>query len=220
MVLVAESEVVCPGDKLGRDNEDCVSGANTHVYKGYVIASTLGKLVCEQPSKLDFGLDPGSTTTTTTTTMGEASGKRLPVVSIRAEGSKPGQGEESVGALSIGDEVLCRVKRLNPRYASCDISCKGNSPLIKEFLGIIRVQDVRATEIDKVSILSSFRPGDIVRAEVISLGESQSLLLSTAKDHLGVLHAKSEQGETMVQVSPTEMLCPVTKAREERKIAQ
>jgi len=72
-------------------------------------------------------------------------------VSIRAEGSKPGQGEESVGALSIGDEVLCRVKRLNPRYASCDISCKGNSPLIKEFLGIIRVQDVRATEIDKVS---------------------------------------------------------------------
>ena len=47
----------------------------------------------------------------------------------------------------------------------------------------------------QVNILTSFRPGDIVRAEVISLGESQSLLLSTAKDHLGVLHAKAQAQE-------------------------
>lgn len=30
-----------------------------------------------------------------------------------------------------------------------------------------RVQDVRATEKDRVKIYSSFRPGDIVRAEVV-----------------------------------------------------
>ena len=32
-----------------------------------------------------------------------------------------------------------------------------------------RVQDVRATEKDKVKIFTSFRPGDIVRAQVVCL---------------------------------------------------
>ena len=38
-----------------------------------------------------------------------------------------------------------------------------------------RVQDVRATEKDRVKIYSSFRPGDIIRAEVVipCLGEEQ-----------------------------------------------
>ena len=35
-------------------------------------------------------------------------------------------------------------------------------------LSVNRLQDVRATEIDKVDMLSSFRPGDIVRAHVVS----------------------------------------------------
>jgi len=59
-----------------------------------------------------------------------------------------------------------------------------------------------------------------VRAEVISLGEAQSLLLSTAKDSLGVLEARSEQGEAMVAVNDEEMACPVTKTREGRKCAK
>ena len=37
-----------------------------------------------------------------------------------------------------------------------------------EWQGVIRVQDVRATEKDKVKIFESFRPGDIVRAVVVS----------------------------------------------------
>jgi len=32
-----------------------------------------------------------------------------------------------------------------------------------------RVQDVRATEKDRVKMYSSFRPGDIVRAEVVCI---------------------------------------------------
>ena len=35
-------------------------------------------------------------------------------------------------------------------------------------LTVCRVQDVRATEKDKVKIFESFRPGDIVRAQVVS----------------------------------------------------
>jgi exosome complex component CSL4 len=35
-------------------------------------------------------------------------------------------------------------------------------------LHLDRQQDVRATEIDKVDMYTSFRPGDIIRAEVVS----------------------------------------------------
>lgn len=40
----------------------------------------------------------------------------------------------------------------------------------------------------------SFRPGDIVMARVISLGDAQSYLLSTAENELGVVIATSEGG--------------------------
>jgi exosome complex component CSL4 len=95
-----------------------------------------------------------------------------------------------------------------------------------------RVQDVRATEKDRVKIYSSFRPGDIVRAEVISLGDQQSYYLSTAKNELGVLFATSRGmgpqsgwwvtvvGELMFPISWREMKCPRTGEVEERKTAK
>jgi len=57
-----------------------------------------------------------------------------------------------------------------------------------------RLEDVRAAEIDKVQIASCFRPGDIVKAEVVSLGTSRDYYLSTAQNHLGVVYAKSLAG--------------------------
>lgn len=38
----------------------------------------------------------------------------------------------------------------------------------EEFTGVIRVQDVRATEKDKVKIADCFRGGDVVRGLVVS----------------------------------------------------
>ncbi|PNY13809.1 exosome complex component csl4-like protein [Trifolium pratense] len=52
-------------------------------------------------------------------------------------------------------------------------------------------QDVRATEIDKVDMHLSFRPGDIVKALVLSLGNARAYFLSTAKNELGVVSAES-----------------------------
>ncbi len=40
----------------------------------------------------------------------------------------------------------------------------------------------------------SYRPGDIVLAKVMSLGDSQSYLLTTAENELGVVIATSEEG--------------------------
>ena len=54
-----------------------------------------------------------------------------------------------------------------------------------------RLQDVRATEVDKLDLYDCFRPGDLVKAEVVSLGDARSYFLSTSKNELGVVYAKS-----------------------------
>ena len=69
--------------------------------------------------------------------------------------------------------------------------------LRKELFSLLasRVQDIRATEKDKVQVYRSFRPGDIVRAQVISLGDARSYYLATTKNDLGVIFARSEAGQ-------------------------
>ncbi|PNH08566.1 Exosome complex component CSL4 [Tetrabaena socialis] len=66
-----------------------------------------------------------------------------------------------------------------------------------------------------------FRPGDVVRAEVVSLGDARSYYLSTAKNELGVVYARSAAaGVAMVPTGWTEMQCPDTQAVEKRKVAR
>ncbi len=57
-------------------------------------------------------------------------------------------------------------------------------------------------------------------AEIISLGDSRSYYMSTAKNELGVVLAHSAAGVAMTPVSWQEMECPVTKSRELRKVAK
>ncbi|PKA66194.1 hypothetical protein AXF42_Ash006891 [Apostasia shenzhenica] len=112
-----------------------------------------------------------------------------------------------------------QVTRVMARMASADIMCVESKAVKEKFTGIIRQQDVRATEIDKVDMYLSFRPGDIVRALVLSLGDARAYYLSTAKNELGVVSAQSLTGATMVPISWTEMQCPLTGQVEKRKVA-
>jgi exosome complex component CSL4 len=122
---------------------------------------------------------------------------------------------------AVGDLVTCRVARLNPRIASLDILCLGGVPLREACTGLLRREDVRGFEKDKVEMYSSCRPGDVVQARVISLGDSRAYYVTTASDELGVVFAQSaEEGTTMVPVSYDEMMCPVTHSREPRKVAK
>ena len=50
---------------------------------------------------------------------------------------------------------------------------------------MIRREDVRQTEKDRVELSKCFRPSDIVLATIISLGDQSNYLLSTAGDSLG-----------------------------------
>lgn len=83
-----------------------------------------------------------------------------------------------------------------------------------------RLQDVRATEVDRVVMYDCFRPGDVVRAEVVSLGDARSYHLSTARNELGVVHATSMAGNVMVPASWQEMRDPETQRVERRKVAR
>jgi exosome complex component CSL4 len=67
----------------------------------------------------------------------------------------------------VNNVVLCRVVRLAPKQAIVSIQQVENTVLQTEWQGVIRSQDVRATEKDKVKIYESFKPGDIVRAQVV-----------------------------------------------------
>ncbi|PKU65740.1 hypothetical protein MA16_Dca018530 [Dendrobium catenatum] len=104
-------------------------------------------------------------------------------------------GHKTRGAVpEPGVVVIARVTRVMARMASADIMCVESKAVKEKFTGIIRQQDVRATEIDKVDMYQSFRPGDIVKAEVLSLGDARAYYLSTAKNELGVVSAQSIAG--------------------------
>ncbi|XP_043568912.1 exosome complex component CSL4 isoform X2 [Chiloscyllium plagiosum] len=121
----------------------------------------------------------------------------------------------------VGVVVTCKVTSINPRFVKVHILYVRSTPLKGTFRGTIRREDIRATEKDKVEVYKCFRPGDIVLAKVISLGDAQSnYLLTTAENELGVVVAHSEAGEQMVPISWCEMQCPKSHGKEFRKVAR
>ena len=91
----------------------------------------------------------------------------------------------------------------------------------ESFRGIIRTQDVRLTERDKIKMADCFKPGDIVRGEIISLGDGSNYYLTTARNDLGVILARSEGGAggLLYAVDWQTMICPSTGVIEKRKCA-
>ncbi|KLO20238.1 hypothetical protein SCHPADRAFT_864176 [Schizopora paradoxa] len=118
--------------------------------------------------------------------------------------------------------VLGSVTRLSPSQAILSITVVDGIPLPhgEEFTGVIRSQDVRATEKDKIKLADCFRGGDVVKGIVISLGDARSYYVTTARNDLGVIFATSESGATMQPVSWQEMRCPKTGKLEKRKCAK
>ena len=172
-------------------SESCAAGAGTYIFEGAIYASVVG--VKQQ-------------------LVGDGGEKRIEVVPSRSGGHFQPQ---------IGDTISAKVTKVNPRMASCLIVCVNGRALEQNFPGVIRAQDVRATETDTVEIYSCFMPGDIVRAEVLSLGDMNSYYLTTAKNELGVISATcASSGGKMVPISWQEMQCPLGMQKEQRKVAR
>ncbi|KAI4350122.1 hypothetical protein L6164_010635 [Bauhinia variegata] len=189
-----ESVLVTPGEVLGRASDVKTGrGAYVALHNNTVYASLTGFRRSVSPT-------PDSPDQRPT----------VEVIGHKAHGAVP----------EPGSVVIARITKVMARMASADIMCVGPKSVREKFTGIIRQQDVRATEIDKVDMHLSFRPGDIVRALVLSLGDARAYYLSTAKNELGVVSAESTSGATMVPISWTEMKCPLTHQIEKRKVAK
>lgn len=188
-------DIVTPGIRVG-DSSNYLAGPG--VYEaGSFIYSTLVGVLREN---------------------GVSAGNERPTLSV----SPPHAASESSARIvpDVGRAVTVRVVKVTPRAAHTEILLCDGVPLVELFKGTIRQQDVRQTEVDKVQIYDCFRPGDIVAAEVISLGDRHSYFLSTAKNELGVVHAEGPAGVAMLPVSWQEMQCPKSKTREFRKVAK
>ena len=122
----------------------------------------------------------------------------------------------------INDIVMCRVTKMTTFLVRLDLISVNGIPLPASVLyqGVIKREDVRKVEIDSVVMYNCFRPTDIVRAHVVSLGSNQSYNLSTSNDDEGVILATSSAGYPMVPISWQEMKCPQTGAIENRKVAK
>ncbi|KAH8154190.1 uncharacterized protein LAJ45_01958 [Morchella importuna] len=196
-------EIATPGQPLA-PVASYTLGTGVHIFNDRICASVVGQPSLSAP-----------------TTKSESK-QILSVLRPSQSGSSGKQGDVALTNLlpQVGNNVLARVTRINPRQATVGIFVVGDTVCNDEFQGIIRQQDVRATEKDKVKIFSSFRPGDIVRAQVISLGDQSNYYLSTASNSLGVVVAHSDSGDPLHPLNWRQMASSRTGAVEERKVAK
>lgn len=155
MAVAQLSTTALPGKILG-STARYLPGPGTHVHEGNVVSSLMGHVSIAQPEK-----PAGPSKRLNKLTAPAESDLHLPTISVARRGRK---GEVLPDVNNI---VLARVLRLMPKQAIVTIQQVGATVLQTEWQGVIRVQDVRATEKDKVKIHESFKPGDIVRAQVV-----------------------------------------------------
>ncbi|KAI0859175.1 hypothetical protein F4860DRAFT_483332 [Xylaria cubensis] len=213
--------VAMPGQLLGPSNK-YGAGPGTHIYESNLYSSLLGTISITQPDKAPGPAKRMHRIAALNTSNASSTTSSLSTISVcPAGGSTAEQQQDKREVLpEVGDVVLCRVTRITPREATMAILIVGDAVLSAQWQGVVRVQDVRATEKDRVKIYESFRPGDIVRAQVISLGDQANYYLSTANNELGVIMATSEAGNTMLPVSWKEYKDPETGLSEGRKVAK
>ncbi|CDK28495.1 unnamed protein product [Kuraishia capsulata CBS 1993] len=144
-----------------------------------------------------------------------------------------GSGSNKITTPKVGDIVIAKVVRITGTRALCDIysieTATGtgliNSVLaegVENFRGVVRSQDIRSTNRDSVKLVECFKPGDIIRAQVISLGDGRDYFLTTSRNDLGVIFAKSNggAGQMMLALDWQTMVCPETGKTEKRKCAK
>lgn len=205
---MALPKLALPGTLLGPASK-YAPGPGTHIHESSIYASIAGTVASK----------PSANPTIT----------KLPLLSI----ARPGEGGafDNANILpEVESQVLARITRLGARFAAAEILviAPSNATSISTdatvcstpFGAQIRREDIRATEKDKVTIQDSFRVGDLIRAVVISLGDQGGYYLSTAKNELGVVVARGEDGEVLVPVSWKEVKDMKTGKGEARKVAK
>ncbi|KAI4127301.1 MAG: hypothetical protein LQ338_003261 [Usnochroma carphineum] len=209
-----------PGQLLG-SSSSYIPGPGTYLRASNIYASLSGRPIttttsAPSPSSSKQPIKPTLTvprlpSTSSSTELGPVSGR------VSNTNALP-----RVGDVVVGKVVRCMVRQVNIAIMVVYNGDSGGEGVVcaDEVQGVVRREDVRATEKEKVVVAEGFRVGDLVRAVVISLGDQSNYYLSTAKNELGVIMAKSEDGNTMYPVSWKEFKDPVTGETETRKVAK
>ncbi|ORX40305.1 S1 CSL4 protein [Kockovaella imperatae] len=137
---------------------------------------------------------------------------------VGVKGRDDGAAVPDVDAIVTGT-----VTRITAQQAHLNISTVNNRPVpesSEEFVGVVRIADIRLTERDKIKMGECFRLGDLVKARVLSLGDARSYYLSTAANELGVVSGTSEAGNPLIPASFQEMEDAITGRMERRKVAK
>lgn len=166
---MATTSIALPGQLLGPANK-YRPGPGVHLHESNLYSSLLGAVTVSQPTTTSStsaqkGPPKRLTKITASLRSNDTAYNELPTLSVSREATK----RQREVLPQVGNLVLCRVTRITPRQAVVAILVCGDTVLEAEWQGVIRVQDVRATEKDRVKVYESFRPGDIVRASVVSL---------------------------------------------------
>ena len=93
-------------------------------------------------------------------------------------------------------------------------------PLHEPFSGILRQNEIRPNSSLEARIEECIHPGDVILARIHANGERE-YILTTAEAELGVIQAVCESSGCVMQpISWKEMICPVSKVKEGRKVAK
>jgi exosome complex component CSL4 len=187
-------EIVVPGQRLGVVSQ-FKAGEGTYTTSSHIHASVIGTI-----SRKD-GV-------------------------IRVNRIKPAPPVPRVGTLILG-----QITHLTTAEAIVEIRAVDNRPVLQNsFRGVLRIQDIfpvgfvpptGSSSTGEVGMVRWFRPGDIVRCAVLSLGDASSYYLTTGRNELGVIMARCESsGERMRPIGWDRMQCPLTTLIESRKVAK
>lgn len=190
--------IVCPGDTLEADGGAHLAGSGAYFDespKGSVIRASVTGVVSVE--------------------VVEGSKKQYSVVPRSAGGDMK---------LDVNDYVLAQATKVMQHQVAVQIVVAGDVKLRLAAKGMIRREDMQVSETDTLVMTNCFRPGDIIRCKVLSLGDRRQYFLGTAEKSCGVVYAKSATSqELMVPVksgSETYMLDETTQIKELRIVAQ
>jgi exosome complex component CSL4 len=122
----------------------------------------------------------------------------------------------------VGSVVIGRVTRISYNVVSVSILMfDGGLPLAsKGYSGQLRRENIAQSEVDALKIEDCFKPGDIIKAEIVSLGDARNYVLSVLQPIYGVIQAKSPSSNTLLEpVSLSTMKDPSTGEVFKRKVA-
>jgi exosome complex component CSL4 len=240
-----EGTLVYPGDKLGSfDVDKHQLSTGVHRIEDLIYSSVLGVITITAPGPGDLAQlteDFKTANTVMTLTVAEEEAEKICQEKLLEENRAKIASQLPKSIISVvplksqtdlpkpTDVVICRVTEIMSSQAIVEIQfIDGCSTPCTKCRGVIRARDVRAIDPDGVLIYDSFRPGDILKAAVISIGDARSYYLSTARSSLGVVHAEYIEGVAMqlLPVSPEAknplvqyLKCPLTGSIQPRKAA-